>query len=138
MAVGWVAVNHQPAKAAELLDKHMNSSSQLPVRVLILLVAALVVLATRLGLDNLLGAFAAGTLPPQANFRAPAPGLKYADGPFRVLEAVEPWERRGNEPRRAAVSGFGFGGLSLAFTGSCREFLLKFSLTALDCFSLCG
>ena len=62
MVVGWVAVNHQPARAAELLDKHMNSSSQLPVRVLILLVAALVVLATRLGLDNLLGAFAAGMI----------------------------------------------------------------------------
>ncbi|QDU22136.1 beta-ketoacyl synthase N-terminal-like domain-containing protein [Urbifossiella limnaea] len=61
---------------------------------------------------KVLGAFAAGTLPPQANFRAPAPGLKYADGPFRVLEAVEPWERRGNEPRRAAVSGFGFGGVN--------------------------
>ncbi len=61
---------------------------------------------------KVLGAFAAGAIPPQANFREPAPGLRYADGPFRVLSAAEPWERRGNEPRRAAVSGFGFGGVN--------------------------
>ena len=61
---------------------------------------------------KVLGAFAAGTLPPQANFREPAVGLNYADGPFRVLGAAEPWDRRGTEPRRAAVSGFGFGGVN--------------------------
>lgn len=48
------------------------------------------------------------TLPPQANFATPAPGLRYSNGPFRVLGAPEPW--RG--PRRAAVSGFGFGGVN--------------------------
>jgi Kef-type K+ transport system membrane component KefB len=62
VVVGWIAVNHQPARASALLEKHLHTSSQLPVRVLILLVAALVVLATRLGLDNLLGAFAAGMI----------------------------------------------------------------------------
>ncbi|MFO0799091.1 MAG: beta-ketoacyl synthase N-terminal-like domain-containing protein [Gemmataceae bacterium] len=61
---------------------------------------------------KVLGAFAAGTLPPQANFREPAPGLRYADGPFRVLEVAEPWDRRDSRPRRAAVSGFGFGGVN--------------------------
>ncbi|MBN9524517.1 type I polyketide synthase, partial [bacterium] len=60
---------------------------------------------------KVVSAIAAGTLPPQANFREPAPGLRYADGPFRVLTAAEPWEPR-NGARRAAVSGFGFGGVN--------------------------
>jgi len=62
VVVGWIAINHQPARASALLEKHLHTSSQLPVRVLILLVAGLVVLATQLGLDNLLGAFAAGMI----------------------------------------------------------------------------
>ncbi|MFM7063237.1 MAG: cation:proton antiporter [Actinomycetes bacterium] len=62
LVVGWVAVNHQPERASNLLEKHLHSSSQLPVRLAILLVAGLVVLATQLGLDNLLGAFAAGMI----------------------------------------------------------------------------
>ncbi|MBA4063847.1 MAG: type I polyketide synthase [Isosphaera sp.] len=57
-------------------------------------------------------AMRAGLLPPQANFAGPADGLRYAGGPFRVLSAPEPWERRGGGPRRAAVSGFGFGGVN--------------------------
>jgi acyl transferase domain-containing protein/3-hydroxymyristoyl/3-hydroxydecanoyl-(acyl carrier protein) dehydratase len=62
---------------------------------------------------KVVGAFAAGVLPPQANFCTPASGLRYEDGPFRVLESAEPWEsRRPGEPRRAAVSGFGFGGVN--------------------------
>ena len=55
----------------------------------------------------------AETLPPQANFAEPAGGLRYAGGPFRVLANAEPWHRRADEaPRRAAVSGFGFGGVN--------------------------
>ncbi|MDB5311413.1 MAG: 3-hydroxyacyl-[acyl-carrier-protein] dehydratase FabA [Gemmataceae bacterium] len=58
-------------------------------------------------------AMAAGTLPPQANFEVAAPGLPYADGPFRVPGGPDPWERRAPQaPRRAAVSGFGFGGVN--------------------------
>ncbi len=58
-------------------------------------------------------AFANKVRPPQANFRAPGPGLKYDGGPFRVLREAEPWENpRPGEPRRAAVSGFGFGGVN--------------------------
>ena len=49
------------------------------------------------------------TLPPQANFARPGPA-GYADGPFRVLTQAEPWNSTG--PRRAAVSGFGFGGVN--------------------------
>ncbi|MBX9581686.1 MAG: hypothetical protein K2X87_15395 [Gemmataceae bacterium] len=62
---------------------------------------------------KVVGAMGAGVLPPQANFAEPAPGLKYAGGPFRVLTAAEPWDRRSPDtPRRAAVSGFGFGGVN--------------------------
>lgn len=59
-------------------------------------------------------AFAAKKLPPQANFDRPAAGLTgYDGGPFRVLKTAEAWEsRKPTVPRRAAVSGFGFGGVN--------------------------
>jgi Kef-type K+ transport system membrane component KefB len=47
---------------AEALRRGLHSSSQLPVRAAMLLVIALVFLASRLGLDVLLGAFAAGII----------------------------------------------------------------------------
>jgi len=51
--------------------------------------------------------------PPQANFETPNPNLNYAHGPLRVLTAPEAWDpRRPTLPRRAAVSGFGFGGVN--------------------------
>ncbi len=54
-----------------------------------------------------------GVLPPTANFSTPNPGLNYANGPFRVLGEEIPWERRAaSQPRRAAVSAFGFGGIN--------------------------
>ncbi len=43
-----------------MLDRHLESSAQLPVRVSLLLIVLLVLLAETLGLDVLLGAFAAG------------------------------------------------------------------------------
>ncbi|MBX9626881.1 MAG: hypothetical protein K2X82_23980 [Gemmataceae bacterium] len=62
---------------------------------------------------KVVGSMAAGVLPPQANFAEPAAGLRYAGGPFRVLAAAGPWDRRApGTPRRAAVSGFGFGGVN--------------------------
>ena len=51
-------------------------------------------------------------LPPQANFSQPSESLKYGDGPFRVLNRAEAWETGEDTPRRAAVSGFGFGGIN--------------------------
>jgi 3-oxoacyl-(acyl-carrier-protein) synthase/3-hydroxymyristoyl/3-hydroxydecanoyl-(acyl carrier protein) dehydratase len=51
-------------------------------------------------------------LPPQANFTHPSPQLAYADGPFRILQAAEPWDRPRQRPRRVAVSAFGFGGIN--------------------------
>ena len=62
---------------------------------------------------KVLTAFEAGERPPQANFADPGTGLDYAGGPFRVLREAEPWRpRKPTAPRRAAVSGFGFGGVN--------------------------
>lgn len=64
LAVGVAAMasRPQPPKLVEMLQRHLSTSTQLPVRIIILLIIALVVVATQLGLDNLLGAFAAGMI----------------------------------------------------------------------------
>jgi acyl transferase domain-containing protein/3-hydroxymyristoyl/3-hydroxydecanoyl-(acyl carrier protein) dehydratase len=65
------------------------------------------------GLLKVLLALKAETLPPTANFAAPEPQLPYEAGPFRVLTASQPWQRRtADAPRRAAISAFGFGGIN--------------------------
>ncbi len=52
-------------------------------------------------------------LPPSLNFRQAAPGSPLHNSPFRVQCEPEPWARReNNQPRRAAVSAFGFGGIN--------------------------
>ena len=50
------------------------------------------------------------TLPPTANFEGAGEKIDLAGSPFRVLQEAEPWEAPENHARRAAVSGFGFGG----------------------------
>jgi Kef-type K+ transport system membrane component KefB len=55
-----LATRVHPPKVVALLRRHLDSSAQLPVRVSVLLVLLLVYLASELGLDVLLGAFAAG------------------------------------------------------------------------------
>ncbi|MBA4187127.1 MAG: sodium:proton exchanger [Planctomycetaceae bacterium] len=52
----------QPPRFVAMLKRHMYRSSQLPVRVAVLLMAALVVVAAELGLELLIGAFAAGLI----------------------------------------------------------------------------
>jgi acyl transferase domain-containing protein/3-hydroxymyristoyl/3-hydroxydecanoyl-(acyl carrier protein) dehydratase len=64
------------------------------------------------GLIKVLLALRESTLPPTANFAAPAPGLDYDHSPFRVLDRPEHWDRPADRPRRAAVSAFGFGGIN--------------------------
>lgn len=65
------------------------------------------------GLLKVLLAIRHQTLPPTARFDEPSPGLGLADSPFRILKQAEPWRGRGpGVPRRAAVSGFGFGGIN--------------------------
>ena len=65
------------------------------------------------GLLKVLMALKNATLPPTANFERSAPQLGLDEGPFRVLTRAEPWPKRpADQPRRAAVSGFGFGGIN--------------------------
>ena len=53
------------------------------------------------------------TLPPTANFVQPAKGVELETSPFRVLQQSKPWkQRKQGQPRRAAVSAFGFGGIN--------------------------
>ena len=51
-----------PPKFVALLRRHVESTSQLPIRISVLLVIVLVFLAIKLSLDVLLGAFAAGVV----------------------------------------------------------------------------
>ena len=55
-----LAARVHPPRFVSLLRRHMHDSAQLPVRVSVLLVVLLVYLTIQLGLDVLLGAFAAG------------------------------------------------------------------------------
>lgn len=59
-ATAVLASRERPSKVVAFLHRHLYSSAQLPVRVAILLVLSLVALAFKLGLDVLLGTFAAG------------------------------------------------------------------------------
>jgi len=58
------------------------------------------------GLSKVIGAITHQTLPPNAN----AHDVLASAAPLQVLERPRPWEGQG--PRRAAVSGFGFGGIN--------------------------
>ncbi|HWH08769.1 MAG TPA: beta-ketoacyl synthase N-terminal-like domain-containing protein, partial [Candidatus Thermoplasmatota archaeon] len=50
-------------------------------------------------------------LPPSINFQTPNPNIKWGQVPFYVNTEPKPWPAPPNgEPRRAAVSAFGFGG----------------------------
>ncbi|HSH12507.1 MAG TPA: polyketide synthase, partial [Desulfurivibrionaceae bacterium] len=58
-------------------------------------------------------AMKARTLPPTANFSGPAKGIDLKTSPFRILQQSKPWKpRKKGQPRRAAVSAFGFGGIN--------------------------
>lgn len=54
-----------------------------------------------------------GTVPPTARFTAANPRIPFAEGPFRVNAAPEPWPGPANRPRLAGVSGFGMGGTNI-------------------------
>ena len=62
VAEAAMATRPQPPALVEMLQRHLSTSTQLPVRIIILLIVGLVVVAADLGLDNLLGAFAAGMI----------------------------------------------------------------------------
>ena len=50
-----------------------------------------------------------GAIPPTANFTEPNPGIDWARSGLSVVSSVTPWPVNG-QPRRAGVSGFGYGG----------------------------
>jgi len=52
------------------------------------------------------------TLPPSLHFKQAPQGSPLYNSPFRVQTHAEEWTRKGNRPLRAAVSGFGFGGIN--------------------------
>ncbi|MFM9970034.1 MAG: beta-ketoacyl synthase N-terminal-like domain-containing protein, partial [Burkholderiales bacterium] len=67
--------------------------------------------ASSAGLIKTLLAMRHGVLPPVANFDSPSAKVKLAGSPLTILKNSRPWERRSPDtPRRAAISGFGFGG----------------------------
>lgn len=84
VAVGaaYLAARPQPPGLVAMLQRNLNTSTQLPVRIVVLLLVVMLYLAFSLGLDTLLGAFAAGILARLALHRDQAEGLE------RKLEAI--------------------------------------------------
>ena len=65
------------------------------------------------GLLKVLLSLRHNTLPPVANFQKASDKIPLAQSPFRALTQSQPWEKRSDgRPRRAAINGFGFGGIN--------------------------
>ncbi|MDP7249574.1 MAG: polyketide synthase, partial [Planctomycetota bacterium] len=64
------------------------------------------------GLVKALMALKHHQLPPTANYGQPNSKLDIENSPFAVLQEPREWEAPDGEPRRVAVSGFGFGGIN--------------------------
>jgi Kef-type K+ transport system membrane component KefB len=62
IGVAYVAARPQSPRVVETMQRHLGTSSQLPVRIVLLLISGLVLLASSLSLEVLLGAFAAGLI----------------------------------------------------------------------------
>ncbi len=62
VGIASLATRRQPPAFIEMMQRHLSTSTQLPVRIILLLVTVMVLVAAELGLDNLLGAFAAGMI----------------------------------------------------------------------------
>lgn len=62
----FVGIGARPPKLLALLNRHMHASTQLPVRISLLMLAALFVLAEDFGFESIFGAFAAGMVVGQA------------------------------------------------------------------------
>lgn len=86
LIAAYVASRPQPPAVVQSLHRNVRTSAQLPVRIAVLLLTLMLVLATQLGLDTLLGAFTAGIV-------------------LRI--ALAPEQREELEPRLSALS-FGF------------------------------
>lgn len=62
IGVAVLATRPQPPGLLEIMRRHLYTSSQLPVRIALALLAVMIWLAFELGLDTLLGAFVAGMI----------------------------------------------------------------------------
>ncbi|WP_158076172.1 type I polyketide synthase [Streptomyces amritsarensis] len=62
------------------------------------------------GLIKVVLSLANGQLPPSLHFDRPNPHIPFDRLPVKVVTANTPWRHRPGRPRRAGVSGFGFGG----------------------------
>jgi Kef-type K+ transport system membrane component KefB len=61
-----VGMRARPLKVLAMLSRHMHKSTQLPVRISLLMVGALLLLAEKFGFEGIFGAFAAGMVLGQA------------------------------------------------------------------------
>jgi Kef-type K+ transport system membrane component KefB len=57
-----IGIGARPPKVLEILGRHMNKSTQLPVRISLFMLAGLLALAQEFGFENFTGAFAAGMI----------------------------------------------------------------------------
>ena len=62
VGIAFVASRRQPPRMVETMQRHLGTSTQLPVRIVLLLITGLVLVASSLSLEVLLGAFAAGLI----------------------------------------------------------------------------
>ena len=62
VGIAYLASRAQPPRVVETLQRHLGTSTQLPVRMVLLLITGLVLVASSLSLEVLLGAFAAGLI----------------------------------------------------------------------------
>lgn len=68
-------------------------------------------LAGAASIIKMIEALNAKQIPPQSNFTSPNPNFGMDESPFRISTESRPWQENvGQEPRRAGVNGFGFGG----------------------------
>jgi Kef-type K+ transport system membrane component KefB len=71
-----VGMGARPPKVLALLSRHMHRSTQLPVRISLLMLAALLLLAEQFGFESIFGAFAAGMVVGQATRGADGKSLR--------------------------------------------------------------
>lgn len=81
------------------------------------------------GLIKTLLAIKHQTLPPTANFSAPNPKMDIPNSPFEILSKPRNWQTKNNQPRKAAVSAFGFGGINAHVL--LEEYIDQKSITAI-------
>ncbi|MDM0113677.1 cation:proton antiporter [Variovorax sp. J22R133] len=71
VAATIVGIRARPPKLLAMFGRHMHRSTQMPVRVSLLILAALLLIASKFGFESIIGAFAAGMVLGQAT-RGPA------------------------------------------------------------------